>query len=203
MPSSFILVLDDCHLLKNPLILRLLTFLIERQPPQMHLIMLTREDLLLPVSRLRVRRQLVEIRQADLQFTSQEAEDFLYTGMGVTRLTAEDILALGTAHGRLDRRLAARGAFLEIQSGPIPVSSIPLLAVIVIYWITCWKKSLPTSRRKPDLFAFYLYPGPVLRAVVRRGSGRISAQRQRPSRRPFAAHAGTIGTRQPVSHPAG
>jgi LuxR family maltose regulon positive regulatory protein len=94
LPASFILVLDDCHLLKNPVILRLLTFLIEHQPPQLHLILLTREDLLLPVSRLRVRRQLIEIRQADLQFTSQEAEDFLTTGMGVTRLTADDIHAL-------------------------------------------------------------------------------------------------------------
>jgi LuxR family transcriptional regulator, maltose regulon positive regulatory protein len=92
--ASFILVLDDCHLLKNPVILRLLTFLIERQPPQLHLILLTREDLPLPVSRLRVRRQMIEIRQADLQFTPQEAEDFLYAGMGVTGLTAEDILAL-------------------------------------------------------------------------------------------------------------
>ena len=94
LPVSFILVLDDCHLLKNPVILRLLTFLIEHQPPQMRLILLTREDLPLPVSRLRVRRQVIEIRQADLQFTPQEAEDFLYAGMGITRLTAEDILAL-------------------------------------------------------------------------------------------------------------
>jgi LuxR family transcriptional regulator, maltose regulon positive regulatory protein len=94
LPGSFILILDDCHLLKNPLILRLLAFLIERQPPQMRLILLTREDLPLPISRLRVRRQIIEIRQSDLQFTTQEAEDFLCAGMGVTRLTSEDILTL-------------------------------------------------------------------------------------------------------------
>jgi LuxR family maltose regulon positive regulatory protein len=90
----FFLVLDDCHVLKNPALLRLLNFLIERQPSQMHLILLSREDLPLPVSRLRVRRQIVEIRQADLQFTPGEVDDFMRKSMGITRLTAEDILAL-------------------------------------------------------------------------------------------------------------
>jgi LuxR family transcriptional regulator, maltose regulon positive regulatory protein len=94
LPISFYLVLDDCHQIKNPSLLRLLAFLIERQPPQMRLILLSREDLPLPVSRLRVRRQVIEIRQSDLQFTSPEAEDFLCNGMGITRLTAQDILAL-------------------------------------------------------------------------------------------------------------
>jgi len=93
-PASFFLVLDDCHLLKNPDLLRQLNFLIDRQPPQMHLILLTREDLPLPVSRLRVRRQVIEIRQADLQFSPEETEDFLREGMGITRLTTKDIAAL-------------------------------------------------------------------------------------------------------------
>lgn len=94
LPEPFILVLDDCHVLKNPVLLRQLIFLIDRQPPQMHLILLTREDLPLPVSRLRVRRQVVEIRQADLQFTAEEADDFLRVGMGITLLTPKDIAAL-------------------------------------------------------------------------------------------------------------
>ncbi len=91
---SFILVLDDCHLVKNPTILRLLAFLTERQPEGMHLILLTREDLPLPISRLRVRQQLVEIRQADLQFSFEEAKDFLQEGMGIDDLTLQEIRAL-------------------------------------------------------------------------------------------------------------
>jgi LuxR family maltose regulon positive regulatory protein len=92
--DPFILVLDDCHLVKNLAVARLLTFLIEHQPPQMHLILLTREDLPLPIPRLRVRRQVIEIRQADLQFSPVEAEDFLREGMGISGLTSRDILAL-------------------------------------------------------------------------------------------------------------
>jgi LuxR family transcriptional regulator, maltose regulon positive regulatory protein len=93
-PSNFMLVLDDCHVLKNPVLLHLLIFLIERQPQAMRLILITREDLPLPVSRLRVRRQMIEIRQADLQFSPTEAEDFLRVGMGISQLTNQDILAL-------------------------------------------------------------------------------------------------------------
>jgi LuxR family maltose regulon positive regulatory protein len=93
-PAPFILVLDDCHLLKAQPVLRLLTFLVEHQPMQLRLIVLSRENLPLPVSRLRVRRHLVELRQADLQFSLTEAEDFLREGMGIRQLTDRDILVL-------------------------------------------------------------------------------------------------------------
>jgi LuxR family maltose regulon positive regulatory protein len=87
-------VLDDCHLLKNPAVLSLLTFLVENQPAPLRLILISREDLPLPISRLRARRQLVEVRQPHLQFTPPEAEDFLREGMGIRELTTSDILAL-------------------------------------------------------------------------------------------------------------
>jgi LuxR family transcriptional regulator, maltose regulon positive regulatory protein len=90
----FILVMDDCHLVKNPAVLQQLNFLIEHQPSLMHLFLLTREDLPLPISRLRVRRQLVEIRQADLQFSFEETQDFLLEGMQISDLTRQEILAL-------------------------------------------------------------------------------------------------------------
>jgi LuxR family transcriptional regulator, maltose regulon positive regulatory protein len=90
----FILVMDDCHLVKNPVVLQQLNFLISNQPLSMRLILLTREDLPLPVSRLRVRRQLVEIRQVDLQFSFEETKDFLLEGMGISNLTSQEIQAL-------------------------------------------------------------------------------------------------------------
>lgn len=67
-PSPLILAIDDCHLLKSAEVLKLLNFLVEFQPEQLRLILLSREDLPLPLSRLRVRRRIIEIRQADLQF---------------------------------------------------------------------------------------------------------------------------------------
>jgi LuxR family transcriptional regulator, maltose regulon positive regulatory protein len=94
LSAPIILVLDDCHQIKNQSLLRLLNFLVEHQPPQLHLFLLAREDLPLPVSRLRVRRQVVEIRQADLQFSPVEAADFLQEGMGIQRLSVQDVVAL-------------------------------------------------------------------------------------------------------------
>jgi LuxR family transcriptional regulator, maltose regulon positive regulatory protein len=47
----------------------LLAFLTEHMPPQMHLVITTREDPPLPLARLRARNQLTEIRAADLRFS--------------------------------------------------------------------------------------------------------------------------------------
>ena len=64
-------------------------------PPQMHLVIATREDPDLPLFRLRARGQLTELRVADLRFTSSEATEFLNQMMGLD-LSTEDIAALET-----------------------------------------------------------------------------------------------------------
>ncbi len=93
IPDNFIFVLDDYHLLDSNTIDNALTFLVEHQPSQMHLIITTREDPNLPLARLRVRNQLTELRVADLRFTPSEAAEFLNKAMGLN-LSAEDISAL-------------------------------------------------------------------------------------------------------------
>ena len=121
-PNPFILVLDDCHLLKNQIVLRLLNFLVEHQPAQLRLILVSREDLPLPIPRLRVRRQVVEVRQADLQFLPDEAGDFLREGMGIKQLTTDDILAL---EQRTEGWIAGlQLAGLSIKSDPDPAHFI-------------------------------------------------------------------------------
>jgi LuxR family transcriptional regulator, maltose regulon positive regulatory protein len=92
-PENFSIVLDDYHLIKTQLIHEALTFLLDHLPPQMHIILTTRADPPLPISRLRARNQLTELRAEELRFTSDEAEVFLNDVMGL-KLTAEDITAL-------------------------------------------------------------------------------------------------------------
>ena len=70
-----------------------LTYLVEHLPPQMHLVIATREDPQLPLARLRARSHLTEVRAADLRFTASEASEFLSQVMGLS-LSAEDIAAL-------------------------------------------------------------------------------------------------------------
>lgn len=91
--NEFVLVLDDYHVLDSHEIDKSLAFLIDNQPPQMHLVITTREDPRLPLARLRVRGQLSEIRAADLRFTTDEAAAFLNTAMGLS-LSSDDVAAL-------------------------------------------------------------------------------------------------------------
>ena len=93
IPDNFIFVLDDYHLTDSKAIDDSLTFLLEHQPLQMHLVITTREDPNLPLARLRVRNQLTELRAADLRFTSSEAAEFLNQVMDL-HLSTEDIAAL-------------------------------------------------------------------------------------------------------------
>ena len=95
IPDNVILVLDDYHLTDSKSVDDVLTFLIEHLPPQMHLVITTREDPSLPIPRLRVRNQLTEIRAADLRFTPSEATEFLNQVMNLD-LSVEEVAALET-----------------------------------------------------------------------------------------------------------
>src|SRR5437588_8497107 len=93
IPDHFVLVLDDYHVLDAKSIDHTLTFLLEHLPPQMHLVIATREDPPLPLARLRAGGHLTEVRAVDLRFTPSEAAVFLNQVMGLP-LSAEDIAAL-------------------------------------------------------------------------------------------------------------
>src|ERR671912_333514 len=93
IPDNFVVVLDDYHLIDARPIDDALAFLLEHLPPRMHLVVATREDPHLPLSRLRVRGQMSELRAAYLRFTPSEAAEFLVGVMGLS-LSAEDIAAL-------------------------------------------------------------------------------------------------------------
>jgi LuxR family maltose regulon positive regulatory protein len=93
LPEQFVLVLDDYHVIEAPAVERALTFLLDHLPPQLHLVIATREDPQLPLARLRARGQLSEVRAADLRFTPAEAAEFLNEVMNLS-LSADDIAAL-------------------------------------------------------------------------------------------------------------
>jgi LuxR family maltose regulon positive regulatory protein len=92
-PEPFALVLDDYHVIENPSLHQALTFLLDHLPPQMHLIITTRADPPLPLSRLRGREHLIELRSEDLRFTPAEAMAFFNQVMGLG-LSPGDVAAL-------------------------------------------------------------------------------------------------------------
>jgi LuxR family maltose regulon positive regulatory protein len=93
LPAPFVLALDDYHVIHEMGIHRQLGFLVEHQPPQVHLIIITREDPPLPLARLRARGQLAEIRQEDLRFSLEECAVFLDQVMDL-KVAPSDVAAL-------------------------------------------------------------------------------------------------------------
>lgn len=72
LPAELILVLDDYHRIRASDVHHLLRHLLRYRPPRLHLVILTRSDPPLFLGRLRVSRQITEIRAADLRFALTE-----------------------------------------------------------------------------------------------------------------------------------
>ena len=103
LPNDVVLVLDDYHVIDAGDVQEGMAFLVEHLPPQLHLVIASRADPALPLARLRGRGELVEIRAADLRFTTDEAAAYLNGVMGLV-LTARDVTAL---EGRTEGWIAA------------------------------------------------------------------------------------------------
>jgi len=92
-PGEVWLVLDDYHLVDSHDVRDGIIFLLEHLPTHVHVVLSTRADPDLPLARWRVRGELVEIRAADLRFTSDEAARYLNEATGL-HLAAGDIAIL-------------------------------------------------------------------------------------------------------------
>ena len=88
-PQRSILVLDDYHSITALAIQELLTLLLGGLPPTWHLVLITRHDPPLPLSLLRARDQLTEIRQSDLRFSAAESASFFSDCMRLPLTPAE------------------------------------------------------------------------------------------------------------------
>ena len=96
--QPFVLVLDDYHLIRSDIIHNIVTFLLNHQPPTLHLVISTRESPSLPTPRLRARAQLTEITQQDLRFDFRESTVFFEKTMGLSL----DPGAIETLHTRAE-----------------------------------------------------------------------------------------------------
>jgi LuxR family maltose regulon positive regulatory protein len=123
LPDRFILVLDDYHTIKSQPVHDFLAFLIDHQPPNMCLVILTRADPPLPLVRLRARGQLVEVRQGDLSFSLSETSEFISQTMSLelnlsnwlSWITVPRAGCRYTACGALD---AQRPGYLVLHRSP-------------------------------------------------------------------------------------
>lgn len=106
--KPFLLILDDFHYIRNSEIHNFLSELIQKPPPLLRLIILTRRDPPLPLNALRSQGGLTEIRMQDLRFQIEEAADFLksVTGDSLSEQTLQN----------LDKQLEGWAAGLRLVS---------------------------------------------------------------------------------------
>jgi LuxR family maltose regulon positive regulatory protein len=81
-PTPLLLILDDYHLIDDEAIHEALTFFLEHLPDHLHLVLASRVDPDLPLSRWRVRGELLELRAAELRFTAAETSSFFKGALG-------------------------------------------------------------------------------------------------------------------------
>lgn len=102
------LILDDYHVISEPTLHASMQFLLEHLPACLHLLLASRGDPPLALSRLRARGQVVEVRATDLRLNGAETASFLTRVMGLL-LSQEDI-------GRLETRTEGWIAGLQLAA---------------------------------------------------------------------------------------
>jgi len=77
LPNDLVLVLDDYHTLRGGDVGNLLAALMRYWPPHLHMILVTRHRLDLPLATMRAKGNLIELTADDLRFTAGEVEEYL------------------------------------------------------------------------------------------------------------------------------
>jgi LuxR family maltose regulon positive regulatory protein len=91
----FLLVLDDFHLISNIEIIKLVTYFLDHNPTNIHIVISSRSDPFLVMARLRSQNQLVELRAADLSFSTDDIAN-LFNKKLKLGLSVDDIIKLQT-----------------------------------------------------------------------------------------------------------
>jgi len=87
--KDVLLILDDFHYIADREINKFLSYFLEYLPKNIHLVLITRSDPILKLSKLRSSRQLVELRSADLRFSARDVTEFFKRSFEVS-LTSTD-----------------------------------------------------------------------------------------------------------------
>jgi LuxR family transcriptional regulator, maltose regulon positive regulatory protein len=105
--QELVLVLDDYHVIEDRQVHEQVALFLHRLPPNVHVVITSRVDALLPLARLRARGELVEIRAADLRFTPYEAAAYL-----------NDVMALNLPAGQLAKLKARTEGWIAALNWP-------------------------------------------------------------------------------------
>ncbi len=178
-PRDVVLVLDDYHAIESAEVQAGMAVLLERLPPQVHVVIATRADPPLPLARMRARSELVEIRAADLRFTPEAADAYLNEVKGL-RLAPSQVASL---QARTEGWVAAlQLAALSMRGGDDVAAFIARFAgddrYIVDYLVQEVLEGQPEQIRSFLLRTSILdrMTGPLCDAVAGQGGGRATLE---------------------------
>ena len=115
-----VLIIDDLHELRSTTTLRLLEAFLSELPPELRVVLSTREEPDLGLHRMRLAGTLIEIRAGDLRFSVQEAHELV----GKSGVTLSD-KSLTLLHDRTEGWAAGlRLATLSLSRHPDPERSV-------------------------------------------------------------------------------
>jgi LuxR family maltose regulon positive regulatory protein len=110
-------VLDDFHLIEDREIHSVLSYVLDHQPSNLHIFLLTRADPQFAMARLRAHNALIEVRAGDLQFSPDEAATLLNDKMGL----ALDPWQIDTVTARTENwAVGLRLAAVALRDHPAP-----------------------------------------------------------------------------------
>jgi LuxR family maltose regulon positive regulatory protein len=102
LDEDLVLVLDDYHVFEEPRVHEAMLFLVDHLPPTTRLVIASRTDPPLPLSLMRGRGDLLELRMEDIRFSTQESLAFIKHWTGID-LDDDGIAAL---HARTEGWIA-------------------------------------------------------------------------------------------------
>ena len=121
-PQQILLVLDDYHLITDQEVHASITSLVEHLPAQLRVVLSTRVDPPFPLSRLRARSQLLEVRTEQLRCTDTEVADFLRKIVGV-ELSDDEVEQVASRTGGWLASLQMLDLSLQRGEGPFHVQA--------------------------------------------------------------------------------
>src|SRR5215207_2941127 len=173
------LVMDDYHVITEDAVHEALAYLLDHLPTSLQLVLVTRQEPLLPLARLRARGQLREFDLYDLRFTVEETNTFLNQVMGLN-LSGEQIYSLEQHTRGWIAGLQMAGLSLQANKDhDIPVAHER-------QFITDYLLAEVFNRQAPEIQTFLLetsildrFSLPLCKAMISKNAGRLLAQVQK------------------------
>ncbi len=118
LPRETVLVLDDFHVLENPLALKGIDFLLKHSPPNLHLVIASRSEPEVDLAFLRAKGQVIELGADDLRFTGEEVVRYFREAAGL-ELPPETVRALEERTDGWITSLQMAAISLKDQADPV------------------------------------------------------------------------------------